>query len=235
MPIFKAFWEDGMFAEYAAIEWHYAIHPPESRHENVTSIFCEGITGARRLSVSYSKHSNSLTLPLRTAYHAVNEHGLKPGDWFLSVGCGGPGQLAIAYVRAVGFKTVGLDISDKFHEAAGAYHSYNTLTHENYVEEIKVLTDGGADAAAVFNAALPAYESAKKVLHVTGVLVVIGLPSKLLAFGALEVMRSLYVTKSTSTGPLHKMPAAVEFTAKHKFSPKLSDRSWRSSTLWLTS
>ena len=31
----------------------------------------------------------------------------------------------------------------------------------------------------------------------------------------------MYVIKSTSTGPPHKMPAAVEFTAKHKILAKV--------------
>ena len=139
----------------------------------------------------------------------------------MSVGCGGLGQLAISYARAMGFKTIGLDISDKVLEAAGADHSFNTMTNKNYVEEIKALTGGGADAAAVFSAALPAYESAKKVLHVEGILMVIGLPSKPLTFDALDLMKSLYVIKSTSTGPPHKMPKAVSFTAEHKILPKV--------------
>ena len=194
------FQTDGMFAEYAAIAWQNAILLPESLPtESSAPIFCAGIT----------------------AFHAVDECGMKPGDWFVAVGCGGLGQLAIAYARAMGFKTIGLDISDKTLAQSGADYAFNTMTNKDYVAEVKKVTDGGADAAAVFSAALPAYESAKQVLHVMGSLMVIGLPSKPLTFDALDLMKSLYVIKSTSTGPPHKMPRAVEFTAKHNILPKV--------------
>jgi len=202
--LLQGFGTDGMFAEYAAVESRNAIILPSNLDMKTSApIFCAGVT----------------------AYHAVDECELKPGDWFAAVGCGGLGQLAIQYAKAMGFKVIGLDINDeilKNAKAAGADHTFNTVTDKNYIEELKAITGGGADATSVFSASHRAYDSAKQILKVMGVLMVIGLPSSDLQFNPIELMRRAYRIKSTSTGPPQQMPPAVEFTAKHNIVPKCS-------------
>jgi len=202
--LLQGFGTDGMFAEYAAVDSRNAIILPSNLDMKTSApIFCAGVT----------------------AYHAVDECELKPGDWFAAVGCGGLGQLAIQYAKAMGFKVIGLDINDeilKNAKAVGADHTFNTVTNKNYIEELKAITGGGADATSVFSASHRAYDSAKQILKVMGVLMVIGLPSSDLQFNPIELMRRAYRIKSTSTGPPQQMPPAVEFTAKHNIVPKCS-------------
>ena len=66
----------------------------------------------------------------------------------------------------MGFKTIGLDISDSQLEMAkkcGADAVFNSMTNKNYEEEVKKLADGkGCHAAAVFSAANAAYAGAPK-------------------------------------------------------------------------
>jgi len=197
----QGFGADGMFAEFAAIDFHNAIHLPESMDLKTSApFFCAGIT----------------------AFHAVDNCELKPGDWLAVIGCGGLGQLAIQYGKAMGFKVVGLDINDDVLEAAekaGADLVFNSMTNKKYIEELRAATNGGADAAAVFSASQAAYNSATKILQIEGVLMVIGLPSKPLQFDSLELMKKLYRIKSESTGPPQKMPKAIDFIAKHKIVP----------------
>jgi propanol-preferring alcohol dehydrogenase len=159
------------------------------------------------------------------AFHGVDSCELKPGDWLAVVGCGGLGQLAIQYGKAMGFKVIGLDINESILSVAtqaGADAVFNTLANKNYVEEIRTLTKGGANAAAVFSASQAAYNSATKILQIMGVLMVIGLPREPIQFSALDLMKSLYRIKSESTGPPHKMPRAIEFTSKHNIVPQVS-------------
>lgn len=200
----QGFGTDGMFAEYAAVDSRNAIILPSNLDMKTSApIFCAGVT----------------------AYHAVDECELKPGDWFAAVGCGGLGQLAIQYAKAMGFKVIGLDINDEILASAkklGADHTFNTMTNKNYIEELRALTDGGADATSVFSASHRAYDSAKQILKVMGVLMVIGLPSSDLQFSPIELMRRAYRIKSTSTGPPQQMPPAIEFTAKHNIVPHVS-------------
>ncbi|KAK5019020.1 putative secondary metabolism biosynthetic enzyme [Cryomyces antarcticus] len=158
------------------------------------------------------------------SFHGVDSCGLKPGQWMAIVGCGGLGQMAIQFAKAMGFNVVGLDINDAVLKAAkdvGADIVLNS-TKPDFVDELKKATNGGADAAVVFSAAQAAYDSAAKILQIGGILMVIGLPAKPIQFGAIDLMRKLYQIRSESTGPPQQMPRAIEFIAKHNIKPTVA-------------
>ncbi|KAK4986288.1 hypothetical protein LTR66_004447 [Elasticomyces elasticus] len=198
---------DGFFAEYAAVDYHNAIILPENLDMKTSApYFCAGITGRS------------------TAFHGVDSCGLKSGQWMAIVGCGGLGQMAIQFAKAMGLHVIGLDINDTVLQAAkdaGADIVLNS-TKPDFVDELKKATNGGADAAVVFSAAQAAYDTAAKILQIGGVLMVIGLPSKPIQFGAIDLMRKLYQIRSESTGPPQQMPRAIEFIAKHNIKPTVS-------------
>ena len=201
-PAIQGFGTDGMFAEYTTIDYHNAIILPDNLPmETSAPYFCAGIT----------------------AFHGVDDCGLKPGDTMAIVGCGGLGQMGIRLAKAMGFRVVGVDINDEVLQVAkneGADIVFNSR-NADFVSEFKTATNGGADAAVVFSAAQAAYDSATKILQMGGVLMVIGLPPKPLQFNALELMRRLYVIKSQGTGPPQQMTRAVEFISKHEVKPKV--------------
>jgi D-arabinose 1-dehydrogenase-like Zn-dependent alcohol dehydrogenase len=94
--------------------------------------------------------------------------------------------------------------------------AFNSLTHPNYLSDLKSATGGlGASAAAVFAASNVAYASAPKALRAGGVLMVVGLPPKPIEISAVDMMLGLYRIKSETTGPPWKLPRAIEFTARH--------------------
>lgn len=157
-----------------------------------------------------------------TAFHSVDSCELKPGQWLAVIGCGGLGQYAVQYAKAMGFKTIGLDINDSQLDMAkkcGADAVFNTMTNKNYEEEIKKLTDGkGCHAAAVYSAANAAYAGAPKVLRIGGLLMVIGIAPKPLDFiTTFDLTTGKYRIKADSTSIPQRMKKAVEFTAKHKY------------------
>jgi propanol-preferring alcohol dehydrogenase len=126
----------------------------------------------------------------------------------------------------MGYKVVGLDINDGVLSAAkeaGADLTFNTMKNQNYVEDLRAATNGGANAAAVFSAAQPAYDTATKILQIEGVLMVIGLPAKPIQFNSFDLMRKLYRVKREATGPPQKMPKAIAFTAKHNIIPHVTE------------
>lgn len=121
-------------------------------------------------------------------------------------------------------KVIGLDINDEVlveAKESGADIVLNSKS-SSYIDEIKKAIGGGADAAVVFSAAQAAYDSAAKTLRIGGILMVVGLPSKPIQFGALDLMRKLYQIRSESTGPPHQMPRAIEFFSKHNIKPKVA-------------
>lgn len=164
------------------------------------------------------------------AFHSVDKCELQPGQWFAAVGCGGLGQFAVQYAKAMGAKVIGLDVNDDTLELVkqkGADVVINTAKNPGYVEQIKEITKddsnvkGGCHAAAVYSAVIPAYETAKKILKVKGLLMVIGLPNKPVEFPTWDIVTNRYIIKGSNTGTPAQMKKAVEFTAKHQIIPEV--------------
>lgn len=196
--LLQGFTCDGFFAEYASVDYRCAIILPETMDMKSASVFfCAGVT----------------------AFNAIHSCELQPGEWVAVIGCGGLGQMGIQYAKAMGLNVIGIDINDHVLSAAriaGADIAFNSLTHPNYLSDLKSATGGlGASAAAVFAASNVAYASAPKALRAGGVLMVVGLPPKPIEISAVDMMLGLYRIKSETTGPPWKLPRAIEFTARH--------------------
>lgn len=76
----QGFAVDGFFQEHAVVDWQNAVKLPQNLDISRTApLFCAGIT----------------------AFHSVDSCELKAGDWLAIIGCGGLGQYAIQYAKAV--------------------------------------------------------------------------------------------------------------------------------------
>ena len=161
------------------------------------------------------------------AFHCVDSCELRPGDWLIIIGCGGLGQLATQYAKAMGFRVIGIDINDEILalvKAQGADVVFNSRTNKKYVQEVRELTDGGAPAVAVFSNADAAYASAPALIEFGGILMVVGLPYNPVKFNALEIAKGTYRIKGDSTGVPARMAKAIKFTAKHNIQPEVDIR-----------
>jgi alcohol dehydrogenase, propanol-preferring len=144
------------------------------------------------------------------------------------IGCGGLGQLATQYAKAMGFKVVGIDINDEIlaqTKAQGADAVFNSMTNKNYVQELLKLTGGGVKAADVFSNADAAYAGAPQIIKLGGVLMVVGLPHNPLKISSMDLALGKYKIKSESTSIPQRMGKAVDFTAKHNIHPEIDQRS----------
>ncbi|KAI1851738.1 hypothetical protein JX266_003200 [Neoarthrinium moseri] len=202
----QGFAVDGFFQEYAVADYHNCVVlPKELDIKRAAPLFCAGIT----------------------AFHAVDSCELQPGQWLAVLGCGGLGQYATQYAKAMGYKVVGIDINDDVLEsvkALGADATFNSRTSSNYLEEVKKATGKGAHAVAVFSAADAAYAGAPEVLRVGGLLMVIGIAGKPLQVSTFDLCTGRYRIKADSTSIPQRMPKAVEFTAKHNIQPDVEFR-----------
>jgi propanol-preferring alcohol dehydrogenase len=205
--LLQGFTTDGFFAEYAVVDYHNAVILPSNLDiKTAAPIFCAGIT----------------------AFHSVDSSELQPGDWLGVVGCGGLGQLATQYAKAMGCHVVGIDINDDILaqcKAQGADAVFNSVTNKNYVEELIKLTGGGVKAAAVFSNADAAYAGAPAIIKLGGVLMVVGLPHNPLKISSMDLALGKYKVKSESTSIPQRMGKAIEFTAKHNIRPEVDMRS----------
>ena len=136
--------------------------------------------------------------------------------------------MAVRYAKAMGLNVVALDVNDDMLEIVkknGADAVFNTRTDKDFAAKVKELTGGkGCHAAAVYSNASPAYLTARQVLRVKGLLMVIGLPDKDLEFPAFYVVANAFRIKGSNTGTPAEMKKAVDFTAKHQIIPEVEFR-----------
>jgi len=83
-----------------------------------------------------------------TSYRAIVEQGKVTGGQYVVIhGCGGVGLSAIMIANALGAQVIAVDINDKtlnFTKEIGAVATINASQSSDVVEQIKILTNGGA-------------------------------------------------------------------------------------------
>lgn len=200
----RGFQIDGFFQEYAVADYHNTfVLPDEMDILTAAPFFCGGVT----------------------AYHAVEECELTPGQWIVIVGAGGLGQMAIQYAKAFGYRVIAIDIHDAQLEEAkrlGADHIFNSKTKNGYVDEILTITDGGADAAVNFTASKASYDGMPPMIRpVRGVLMVVGVPHEPLTFDAFAIIFRRYIIKGACIGTCYNFKPCLDFSAKHGIKPSV--------------
>lgn len=203
----QGFTVDGFFAEYALVDIHNATKLDEKVWDMDTgcAIFCAGIT----------------------AFHSIDSCNLSPGDWFGIIGCGGLGQIAAQYAKAMGLNVVAVDIQDANLEEIkkqGADAVFNSKDNPNYVEEIKKLTGGGVKAVAVYTNSHRAYLGAPDIIKLGGILMVIGIPPDSFPVNYMDLVMGRYKLRSDNTSIPQRMGKAVAFTEKHRIMPVVEVR-----------
>lgn len=135
--------------------------------------------------------------------------------------------MSVRYAKAMGLQVVALDINDDMLAIVkknGADAVFNTRTKQNYAEEVKKLTGTGCHAAAVYSNASPAYVTARKILKINGLLMVIGLPDTDLQFPSFDIVANIIRIKGSNTGTPKEMKKALDFTATHQIVPEVEFR-----------
>jgi alcohol dehydrogenase, propanol-preferring len=109
-----------------------------------------------------------------TAYGALREAGLRPGQSVALFGMGGLGHLAIQYARHLGLRVAAVDVSESKLEMARSLGADLALAAENAGRTLQKQW-GGADAAVVLTGSPAAIQQAFRSLKRTGTLIASGL------------------------------------------------------------
>jgi len=109
-----------------------------------------------------------------TAYGALREAGLQPGQSVALFGMGGLGHLAIQYARHLGLRVAAVDVSESKLEMARTLGAEMALPAENAGRALQKQW-GGTDAAIVLTGSPAAVQQAFRSLKRTGTLVTSGL------------------------------------------------------------
>ena len=119
----------GSFAEYVAIDYadvNLVRLPDEIDYVTAASLGCRFVTSFRAI---------------------VAQGKVSAGQWVAVHGCGGVGLSAIMIANALGANVVAIDIRDEkldFARSIGAVATVNATKTEDVVENILVITEGGA-------------------------------------------------------------------------------------------
>lgn len=122
-----------------------------------------------------------------TAYGALREAGLKPGQLMAVFGMGGLGHLAVQYALHQGLRVAAVDVSPEKLELARRLGAEAACT----VEEARKLIGkemGGADGAIVFTAAAAAVPAAFSTLKRCGSLILVGMTADKFSIGVTEAV-----------------------------------------------
>jgi propanol-preferring alcohol dehydrogenase len=122
-----------------------------------------------------------------TAYGALREAHLSPGETVAIYGYGGLGQLALQYGLAEGVKVAVADVSEAKVEramAAGAFFASSAADSGKAMQK----QIGGVDAAIVLTASTEAMEQAIKSVKRTGTVVLVGLTTRDLTISVTETI-----------------------------------------------
>jgi len=145
--------------------------------------------------------------------------------WVAVVGCGGLGHLGIQYLKAMGYKVIGIDLSPEAIEEAkvqGADYAFNPKTDTDYVQEVRSITGKGCHAAINFTNSVQGYSSMPALLRINGVLMVTGIPQKPLQFQALEVSMNRMRVRGGNAGTTPRLKKCVEFSHEHGIKPHVT-------------
>nr|WP_318024548.1 alcohol dehydrogenase AdhP [Mycoplasmopsis maculosa] len=206
----SAYTKDGSFAEYAiGHEDFVGLVPEKLNIIEGAPIVCAGVT----------------------TYKAIKQTKVKAGNWIAVIGVGGLGQLAIQYATAMGYRAIGIDLSDEKCELAkksGAEYAFNSKTNPNFIEEIIKVTNGGVHAVVNTSVHTSAAEQAMNMLRRGGRQVLVGLPSKD-ALGKDDFKVSIFWTvlfereiAGSIVGTRQDLAEALEYAAEGKVKSEIT-------------
>lgn len=206
----RGFTVDGDFQEYVAIDWRNAAKIPDGMDlENLSPLFCAGCT-------SFNSVMDT----------AAELKGNPEETWIAVVGCGGLGHLGIQYLKASGYKVIGIDLSsDALEEAKaqGADYVFNPKSDTKYTQQIREITGKGCHAAINYTNSVPAYSGMPAILRMNGILMVTGIPQKPLEFSAMDISMGRIRVLGSNNGTTDRLQRCVDFSHKHGIKPHMTD------------
>jgi propanol-preferring alcohol dehydrogenase len=110
----------------------------------------------------------------------------------------------IQYAKALGYKVIGIDITEAALEEArncGADYVFNSMSDKDYKKKITELTDGGVHAAVNFTASKKSYDDCPAIVKPgEGLIMIVGIPQQPLEFNGLDIALGRYRIKGSNNG-----------------------------------
>lgn len=197
----RGYFSNGTFAEYVLAEAVYTCSIPDCLlAEEAAPLLCAGVT----------------------AYRAVYETQVEPGDWLIIVGVGGVGHLAVQYAKAMGLQVAAVDVHDdklQLAHASGADLVINSKTRDA-VRDLNA-TIGAAAGTLVTTSNSSAFNDAIEMTRRKGTCVMVGIPSTSVDFPVLDIVVKGLVLKGSMFGDRQDLHEALALAAAGKIRPQI--------------
>ncbi|CAD5224021.1 unnamed protein product [Bursaphelenchus okinawaensis] len=195
--VLSGFHRDGSFQQYAAVKGTEAAPIPDNVDMAlVAPILCAGLT----------------------AYKALKESNVKPGETVVITGAGGGlGTLAIQYAKAMGMRVLAIENGAKEDHcrAMGADMFLDPYKTSDVPAAVQLLTEGGPHGMCNFAPTTRTIEDAIKYIRSHGTVVMVALPrdSKVTFESFFAIIRTITI-KGSHVGTRKDMDEALQFFAR---------------------
>jgi|SRR5579872_1096970 len=187
----------GTYADYCLVSAGFAIPLPPGDPLHFVPILCAGVT----------------------TYKGLKEIGAKAGNSVVISGVGGIGHLALQYARAMGLKTVAIDIDDKKLALARELGAELVINAEKEFPVNRVIrATGGAHGVLVTAVAPKAYEQGVAMLRRGGACVFVGIPPGAVPISIFDVVVKGLTVKGSIIGTRQDLREALQFASEGKVS-----------------
>ncbi|KKY27253.1 putative alcohol dehydrogenase [Phaeomoniella chlamydospora] len=208
--------EDGSFQQYIVLDAdNLTLLPDDIDPVVMGPVLCAGVT----------------------AYKAVKNAHIKPGEWVVISGAGGGlGHLAVQYARAFGARVIGIDGGSTQKKdyvlSLGAEHylDFTAFSPPELIAEVRRLTSGGAAAAVVTAGSSAAFTCAASMLRIEGCLSCCGIPppspdgKDYIATSIAEIVIKGLRIQGNLTGSLKECLEAVDLVRMGMVKPEIKVR-----------
>jgi propanol-preferring alcohol dehydrogenase len=187
---------DGGFAEYLVAPAAFAAPIPDQLgFDEAAPILCAGVT----------------------TYKGLKETDAQPGDWVVISGIGGLGHVAVQYAAAMGYRVIGVDISNDKLDLARALGAEITLNAKRIdpADEVQRLI-GGAHGALVTAVSPVAFSQAIGMLRRGGTMSLVGLPPGSFQTPIFDVVLKRLTIRGSIVGTRADLTEALAFAARGK-------------------
>jgi len=194
---------DGGYAEFVKAPASHTVRIPEGLPSlEAAPLFCAGVT----------------------AFRALRQARISPGQRLAVFGVGGLGHLAVQLGREFGAEVTAIDIAEEklaLARSLGASHALDAASTD-VVQELR--GKGGVHVALVTSAAKAAYDMAFYSLRPTGTLLVVGMPAEDLCFPPILMAAGEVRIQASAVGTRRELREVLAMAAARKIRCQVTPR-----------
>ncbi len=193
---------NGGYAEYTLADAAYAARLPDAlAFAPAAPVLCAGLT----------------------VYKGLKMLDCKPGDWVAVSGIGGLGHMALQYAKAMGMRTIAVDIAEDKLALARELGVDAAIDASKEDPIRRIASDiGGAHGVLVTAVSTGAFEQALGMLRKRGTMSMVGLPPGDFSLPIFDVVLNAKTVRGSIVGTRKDLQEALEFAAEGKITAHYS-------------